>query len=191
MKQINFLPISYQENKAKRKAVPYLVTAVILAGALLSGIWFFWHTELGSLNAQLADEQLLTQNKIISLQTNGSTLLDKQSVTRLALLNQATKTEVDWSLVFANMAKVVPQDERITSVSYALSGSGDVAVTLNGKAPSNLSFAIFVQSLQDNTRLINPTVTSYVFNPGDASVSFAITYSQRAEDTHYLTNTSK
>ena len=189
MKQINLLPPSVRQQAATRRALPFFAVAVVAGLASVAVIWVSLRTET-TLTQSRIDAFTAFQKKQAATdakkQEEARKAVDPDLIARVQQLNTLSATETDWSALFGASGRLIPQDIRLASMSLA-PDQGTVKISLGGQAPSNLSFAVFLESLRANKALAGVGVSSYAFTPSSGVVQFSLGVTLPASQVAYPT----
>ena len=189
MKQINLLPPSVRQQAATRRALPFFAVALLAGLASVAVIWMSLRTET-TLTQNRVDAFTAFQQKQAAAdakkQEEARKAVDPDLIARVQQLNGLSASEADWSALFGLAGRLVPQDIRLASLSLAPS-QGSVSLTMGGQAPSNLSFAVFLESLQANKLLTSVNVSSYAFTPANGTVQFSLVIALPSSQVSYPT----
>ena len=176
MKQINLVPITVRQRSVARRTVPYLALALILGLATAGLAWAALGIQVSSLqheqDALILDEQARQQKQTAEL---ASLQVDVDLKTRVQQLNILAGKDINWHRAFSYVAGVTPKDIVMSSYSLATSSNG-TTLKLVGSAPSNVSYATFVEYLKQSvgTVVTSYKVDGYTYDPKSGSVTFAI-----------------
>lgn len=176
MKQINLLPLNVRERSAKQQIVPFLVISVVVAVAAAGIVWFALRESIASTKQTIADQQLeQQQTAAANAKTLQASAVSTDLQSRIDKLNTLSKTDVDWSKTFTYVGALTPQDIYLNGFSI---GTTDNKMTLQttGIAPSNLSFAQFMESLRTSKRVQKPSVTAFTYDPVKGTVTFSVSW---------------
>ncbi len=187
MKQINLLPPELASQRSRQRAVPALVLAVLMASGTILLPWWM----LRGVEASL-DEQIVHQQEVLGISTGTGKVVDESFEVlsvgeiggKVAALNQLAARELSWLDVLTSVGNLVPKD--ITLSTYSVSTNPtDVNIRLVGEAPSNLSFATFVESLRQNKTVSKVVVEGFQFSPTKGTVSFVVQVSSPIKNYRY------
>lgn len=177
MKQINLLPTEIRERAAKHQVVPVLVIAGLVSVASAGLVWVILRQEVAAAKQEIIvrhdeqQKQLVAETKrITALSVSG----DLQN--RIAQLNALAKSDVDWARAFSYVGQLTPKDIYLTNFTFG-TANGALGVKLGGEAPSNLSFAQYMESLRTSTAVQNPKVEGFTYNPSKGgTVTFTVSW---------------
>jgi hypothetical protein len=177
MKQINFLPADLHARELKHRTAAFLVVAFVVAVVAVVVPWLMVRSVGQDLRQQVTrrEEQLALQPTA----EDAAGQLEQQRkvddlIARTKALNDLAKQEVDWSKAFILVSSAVPQDVLLTT--YTLTNTANTfTIKMVGTAPSNLSFASFVESLQGNERFTKVVVDGFTYSPEKGNVTFSVT----------------
>lgn len=187
MKQINLLPPELASQRSRQRAVPALVLAVVAAIGTIMLPWWM----LRGVEASL-DEQISHQQEVLGISTGSEKAAESsfesaavgEVGSKVAALNQLAAREVAWLSVLTTVGNLVPKD--ITLSTYTVTTNPtDVNIRLVGDAPSNLSFATFVESLRQNKLVSKVVVDGFSFSPTKGTVSFVVQVSSPIKNYRY------
>ena len=175
MRQINLLPVRIREQRGRRQAGLLLLAALFLGGLAVGALWMFWHAEGALVGQRLESAKKAVQEQQTLLAKRQSSLApDRDLAGRIQQLNTLSQSEVNWAAAFKQADLLVAKDVKLTSLVLA-AGTGDMTVKINGEAPSNLSFASFVETLKANHELKGISIDGYSYSPSTGTVTFALT----------------
>jgi Tfp pilus assembly protein PilN len=179
MRAVNLLPSDLERARRStpRTRIVLAAAAPVIAGSLVVAGWSLEHdgvlrrqSDLASVNARIAAVQpagrdaAATQN-LVSLRTQ-----------RLASLSAALRTRVAWDRTLQQLARVLPEDVWLTSVSLQSPGAATASptpFTLAGTTRSHDSVAQLLARLQLLPALSGVQLASSTAGP--TSVEFSIT----------------
>ncbi|CAN5163128.1 hypothetical protein BH11PAT4_BH11PAT4_4960 [soil metagenome] len=176
MKQINLLPPEIASQRSRQRTIPALVLAV---GAAVAAVLLPWWM-LQGVETSL-DEQLVKQQQVLGISQEATAPTDDSFETKsltdigtkVQTLNQLAAREVSWTTALDSIGDLVPKD--ITLSSYTVTtNTTSVVYRMIGDAPSNVSFATFVESLRQNKQVTKVVVEGFVFSPTKGTVSFVV-----------------
>lgn len=189
-KEINLLPEKYRLRQASRRLVPLSLLVILGAGVVTAAFWALIHWGTADLDEQIAIATARQETKQTTTPSSPASVNLTDAKARVTLLNTLSKSEIDWNRATETAGKLIPQDIRLTTYSYTVGASGLVSLRLAGTAPSNVSFAVFMQSLNSKADLSAVKVDSYLYNPINGSVSFTITVQMQSTGLFFLAPTS-
>lgn len=174
MKQINLLPPELANQARRQRVIPAVVLAVLVAVAGILVPWYIFGTinEIAAASVD-AQEKLLTSSPQDTAKQDAIGKDLAVVANKTTLLNNLAKRETDWDKAFEQLSKLVPREIVLTSYNVGVS-TVDTTIRLNGVAPTNLSFANFVESLKSNTELKSVAVDAFNFSPTKGDVTFTI-----------------
>ena len=170
MNQINLLPYKLKRKEDAQRLVSAMLVAGVLGVILVGVAWWSLKLEVSTLKTETVRVQGFSQNKEVAPATS---TLDQDTITRVALLNTLAQNDVNWPRAFSLITTILPEDIHLTSYTLS-SAKGVVSLKIGGEAPTNLSFAVFVKSLQQNKDLTNVKVNAYNFEVARGTVSFSL-----------------
>lgn len=176
MRQINLLPQEVIAQRARMRTIPALFLAVVIAVIAVIAPWWM----LRGVEASL-DEQITTRRDTLGITQKDSAVTDAELdssqtdilTVKITALNQLAKREVVWAEAFNVVEDLLPKDISLTSYTIT-TNSAEVTYTLVGEAPSNVSFATFIESLRTNEKVGKVLVEGFVFSPTKLNVAFNI-----------------
>jgi len=168
MKQINFVPATVVVKATQQRLIGAVVTAVVLAIVAAGGIWFGVNSERSHLTDQIAAVQT---GAIESTATAAPVYSD--TVSRITQLNTLSGSDIKWDAGFTLISTLLPKEITLGSFAFTSTTSG-VGLKMVGTAPSNVSFASFVESIKQNATLTATKVESYAYNPTTGVVTFTV-----------------
>ncbi|MCC2631994.1 MAG: hypothetical protein K0S20_693 [Patescibacteria group bacterium] len=176
MKQLNLVPF------AIRKRSEYLALAKVAGIGLLLGclataaLAIPLRLEVASTQKNIEGmKEREAQSEVARMATEKALIGDASDIEKIKQVNALSKTELSWEKAFAKVEALVPKDIRLTTYSFANAG-GVVTLKMGGIAPSNLSFAVFVESLRASKDVISDLkVEGYTYDPTTKSVTFSLT----------------
>ena len=175
MKQINLLPVRIRRQEQKRKLFLFALFGLGMGLGLVALVYIPVKLNVRS------SEQRIEQIKATQVErekqlaaTQNSAKLDPDTLARITQLNTFSKSEIDWNKGFALVGSILPQEISLSGYTYG-NAAGTVSLKINGTAPSNLSFAVFMQSLATSTAITKPKVDGYTFDPKGGKVTFSLT----------------
>jgi Tfp pilus assembly protein PilN len=172
--QINLLPLSYRQKQERARLVAPSVLVILLAFAAVGATWYIASFEAKTVAAKAQDLQdAANAPKTTSTSQTTSTVNIADGTSRITQLNSMAKGEIDWNAALDMAGRLIPKDVRLTTYTYG-AGTTGASLRLGGVAPSNVSFAVFIQSLQSNTKLTSVKVDSYSYSSTDGSVTFTV-----------------
>ena len=174
MKLINFVPSRIQERQNRQRFVSVLILSAILAGGAVFASWIPLKAEVDSLKGSPTFTFFAKKTPKPTATPAVSQSLNIPDLTnRINQINILSQSEVNWPKAFQLVGDLTPKDVKLTTYTYAI-GTSAPTLTFSGGAPDNLSFAIFVQSLNQSKVIMNPVVQGYTFSPGKSGVTFSI-----------------
>ncbi len=180
MKLINLLPPDIREQEVKHKTLPFLVVAVVAAVASVLLPWLTLRQVAADLQTQVTTKEAgLFQPVAVTAASDG----EKETadlILRTKTLNALAAQEISWEKVFVLVQSTVPQDIVLKNYNVAVA-STSVTVKMGGTAPSNLSFANFVETLKARTDFTQIVVDGFTFNPKEGTVTFSVTVTVKPE----------
>ncbi len=168
MKQINFIPDSVLTHESQQRIITGVVSAVVVAIGMVAGLLVVGNQEVSALTNQVTATETKAVTQVVS-----TPVTDSDTVARVSQLNTLSTTDIQWLTAFNLVSTLTPQEVKLTSYSYATTTSG-VTLKLAGTAPSNVSFAAFVESIQQNSTLTTPKVDAYSYLPTTGVVTFVV-----------------
>jgi len=175
LSQINLLPSSYRQRRATRRLVAPIVIVLLLACGIIAIVWVGVKAEAKI----LTDRVTALQNAplIPSSSSSNEPVVAAINVpdasNRIVQLNSMSKGEINWTTAMDKAAKLIPQNIHLSAYTYS-TATGTTTLRLSGTAPSNVGFAIFMQSLRDDATLTSNHVDSYTYNPVNGTVLFTV-----------------
>jgi Tfp pilus assembly protein PilN len=185
MKQINLLPIEVRQRAVNQQIVPYLIGSVVIASAAAGLVWFVLHQSIASTKQNIADlqnEQQLEAAAVAKAQQAGAASGDLQN--RITLLNGLAKKDIDWQKTFTYIGNLTPKDIFLSGYSIGTATAG-ITFQATGVAPSNLSFANFMESLRESKFVVKPTVSGFTYDPLKQTVTFTVSWQVPAAQIAY------
>lgn len=181
MKLINLLPASIRDQEVKQRMVPFVVLAVLGA---IGAVVVPWLT-LREVGADLQHQVTLKEASLFQsvAATDKSLQVEKERtdlILRTKTLNKLAAQEISWARVFDLVQSAVPQDVVLSSYNVSVAGTG-LTLRMGGEAPSNLSFASFVESLKARKDFTQIVVDGFTFNPKEGTVTFSVTITVKPE----------
>ena len=177
MKQINFLPAELKVREVKQRMYFFMGLAAVIAVIAVIVPWLIVRSLSTSLAAQVAvkEEKIsIVPSQLQLAQTQDEKRQFADLSLRTNALNSLAKQEIDWSKVFTLVSSTIPKDVILTD--YSLGTAANVlTIKMGGTAPSNVSFASFVETLQANTHLSKVVVDGFTYAPDKGTVTFSIT----------------
>lgn len=190
MKQINLLPLDVRHKDAKQRARSILVLTFIISFGTVGTLWFFWHQEINYLNVQIVDAKNATAATTkTATAIDQSNSVDPSLLTNINQINTLSKNEISWPKLLAKTDALIPKDIRLVTVSY-VSASDVTTVNMSGVAPSNLSFATFLESVKGNTAIKDYSVTNYTYDPVKGIVTFGLSIKFGTSELLYTNSSS-
>lgn len=173
MKPINLLPLQVRnQHKVRKLAVSAVFGAMV--GLLCVGMLYTTvKVEAGSVQAkvqEIQNAQAAQANKVAQAAAAANASSDSIRIQQLNLLAQ---TEINWDRALTKAGTIIPKDIKLSSFDYTVA-TGTVTLRLTGIAPSNVSFAVFMEFLKANTTFTGIKVEGYTYNPANGSVTFAL-----------------
>lgn len=187
MKQINLLPLEVVAQRSRSRAVPALVLAVVVAAVAVLVPWWM----LQGVEASL-DEQIVKEQGFLGIATSEdarqSETFETRSLalvtTKVEALNQLAAREIAWTKALSGLGGMIPKDIVLSSYTVTPMGT-EVIYSLVGEAPSNLSFATFVESLRQNEAVDKVIVEGFVFSPTRSTVTFTVQVTSEVKSIQY------
>lgn len=185
MKQINLLPLNVRERSAKQQIVPFLIISVVVAVAASGIVWFALRESIASTKQTIADQQLeQQQTAAANAKTLQASAVSADLQSRVDKVNTLSKTDVDWNRTFNYIGELTPKDIYLGGFSIGTTQS-QMTLQTTGVAPSNLSFAQFMESLRTSKRVEKPAVVSYSYEPVKGTVTFTVSWNIPADQIAY------
>ena len=192
MKQINLLPLSIRRASAQRKLIPAAVIGVVFGVVLVGGSWFTLQQQNTSLTAQVALATALKQQRADQLEKErNANKIDETLKQRVDQLNTLSKNEIHWTQVFIQIGSLINKDVKISTLSTSQADLATMSIKYGGEAPSNVSFASFIQALQGNASIKEMKIDTYAYTPSTGKVTFAISYKIPVTAVLYQASASK
>jgi flagellar basal body-associated protein FliL len=175
MKQINLLPQEVIAQQSRQRVVPVLVVAVLAAAAAALLPWWM----LQGVEASLED-QLVKQQRLLGVDAREEESKDAfqesslgEITAKVSVLNQLSSREVSWEKALTALNQVLQKDIILSTYTAAPTATSMV-YKITGEAPSNLSFANFVESLRQNKEVEKVVVEGFNFSPTKGTVAFNV-----------------
>jgi Tfp pilus assembly protein PilN len=176
MKQINLLPPEVASQRSRQRTIPALIFAVGVAVAAVLVPWWM----LQGVEASL-DDQLTKQQQVLGIAVDTAAVTDDsfeakslaEIGTKVQALNALAAREVSWMLALDSTGDLVPKDIVLSTYNITTNPTS-VVYRMVGDAPSNVSFATFVESLRQNKQVTKVVVEGFVFSPTKGTVSFVV-----------------
>lgn len=189
MRQINLLPSELGAREVKQRTIPFVVIAVAAGIAAVVFPWLALKQVNSSISNQVAKRQLqvglvVVPQNVAANEAQTAALAD--TTNRISILNTLAKSEIDWQRVFDLVQASIPKDVVLTSYHVAVAGT-TTTLDISGTAPSNLSFASFIDSLKVDTHYTVFVVDGFSYNATDGSVVFSITATINPADIEFNT----
>jgi|GEM_PF-4427032 len=187
MRQINLLPDELQAREVKQRTIPFIVVAIIAGIGAVVVPWLALRQVNDALNTQVTSRQsqvglVVSAQSIAAAQQQNTDLLDVTK--RIQVLNILAKQQIDWASVFSVVEGSIPKDVVLTNFHVADTAS-TVTLDMAGSAPSNLSFASFIDSLKLNTHFSVLLVNGFTYDATNGSVTFSLTASIKPADVEF------
>ncbi len=176
MKSLNFVPKKIQQRQQAGQFMVVLFLGLIIGGGLGGAAYAAATIQTDSASSQLtfALERNESRAKAITKEREKASLSHEQQQ-RVTLLNQWASQELDWNKAIQGVAEVVNKDITLSQLSLVPSEKpGLIQVSTAGNAPSNVSFAEYLEALKGNKQLTNLSIDSYSYDISKGSVSFTI-----------------
>lgn len=171
MKQVNLLPASLRKRQQGRVMGVAGGTGLLLGAVCVALIIVPLKVLVNSSNQQI---EALAADAAASA-ANKKPEISADAVQRITQLNALAASEVDWSKAFDLAGSIVPQDITLGNLNYAPAAtSGTMTLSITGTAPSNVSFAVFMESLKSNQKITSVAVSGYSFDPATGTVTFSL-----------------
>lgn len=186
MKQINLLPKTIQQKANRQRVWIWLLVIFLFGTANTISIWAWMEGKVITFEHELTswqnkEEAQRKQQLKLALKA------DADFQERVKLLNGFSQKETSWSKVFKLAGAITPQDIRLLSLASAVSVTdGNLSLKLSGEAPSNVSFAVFHQSLKNNVKISSLKVDNYSYDTGTGRVKFVLTVKFPSSEVAYL-----
>ena len=173
MKQINLLSRSVQKQERLKKLATSSCIALVLALGFCAGLRTVVDDDKKILSEGIERKKAFDSALVNAQVANAETIEDGDLRQRITQINTLAANEIDWNKALDLVGSSVPKDIRLTSYSYA-AANGIATLKMTGEAPTNLSFAVFVESLRGSKSFTSVKVDSFVYNVAKGSVNFAL-----------------
>jgi Tfp pilus assembly protein PilN len=189
MKQINFLPAELRSKQIQHRTIPFLVLAVVAGAVTVLLPWFMLRQVEKSLTTQVGKQEIFLGLQPSNQQQAQGAITQRQITDlsgRIKVLDALASQEISWEKVFSVVQDSVPQD--VTLTTYNISqGVTDINLKMGGTAPTNLSFASFVESLKGNSHFTKLVVDGFTYNAAKGTVAFSLTATIKPDAVRFQT----
>lgn len=184
MKQLNLLSRDYLSQAQKKRQLPALLLACVVGSMACAGVYFAVKAETAIIQGRSQASDAGVGSGAVANPTKA--LANQDLGRRINAINNLNKAEVNWSKAFAAIGAIVPKD--IVFSGYSLAGGSaatGVVFKGSGEAPSNVSFATFVESIKGNSTLKDVTIDSYSYNSSSGKVTFSVSVTMAFQSLSY------
>lgn len=183
MKQVNLLPYALQQKKVIQKVVVALAISFVLGAGVVGGSYASLSLFSKSLGGTAAVEEPVAPVATPTKADEGAYTV------RVTELNKLSASEVDWQKAFDLTAGLAGKDLPLSAYAVEVSGAG-VNLKTVGEAPSNVTFASYLEALRGDSRVSSVKVDNYVYMPEKGTVTFSLSISVKPEQVRYSSTTS-
>jgi len=174
MKQLNLLPNELWERMYRRRFISTAIAVVVLALIGVGGLYMTVKAQVAAAEEQAAERTALEQAAAQKAsQDQQQYAINPDLTNRVKQINTLSTTDINWQRFFSYVGNLLPKDIVLTSYSYGVV-TNVPTLKMTGTAPSNVSFANFVETLGHAQNVTNAHVDGYTYNPTKGSVTFSI-----------------
>lgn len=178
-KQINLLPRKVRQAQAAQRQISVAIMGVAVGLGVAGLLWSSLSLQVKFVETKVEQSRrnkTEVERQLADAQQQ-DLLNDGDLRSRVGQINTLSKTEVKWERAFQLVSAFTPQDTLLTSVSIA-AGTESPVIRVVGESPSNLSFAVFVESLRKDDQLEitveDVEVEGYAYDPTTGKVTFSL-----------------
>lgn len=191
VKPINLLPLSYRDEARKKMVLPFIVLFGLLGLFCAGSMYLVVQDEVNSLSESRGEIKSSDSPNSAKVTVNY-----QDTINSINALNTVSKKEVDWNKVFASVGSLTPKDITLSNVTVSgiTTSAGSISIKVTGDAPSNASFAAYIDSLNSASSGVSGLkIDSYAYNAANGRVAFGTTLQLSTQGLLYQsqkTNTS-